>query len=143
MPELIKLPSERVEQLRILSKNREMPIADLIGEFITEQIAKGHIEPGIPTIAVKRAKDSIEIDFGTFKRTMPLDVARAYATTLEWFANRNGEFAQIAQNLSGAQVVGIKRQGTSVKVEGENGGERTLAPSIARDLAEIVRNAAQ
>jgi hypothetical protein len=138
---MIKLPDERAEQLRILSKNRNLPIADLIAEYVNEQIEKGHLAPDLPMIEVRRTGAAIVLDFGTFKRELTLELAQAYATALDWFATRTGALPLAAQAASGAHLVGIKRQGTSIKVFGENDAERALAPSIARDLARIIRNA--
>ncbi len=48
MPTIIQLPDERAEQLRALSKARNMPITDLIGEYIEQQIKAGHLPAGVP-----------------------------------------------------------------------------------------------
>ena len=143
MPDFIKLPSERVEQLRILSKNREIPIADLIGEFINDQIAKGHLSHDIPGVAVTRKGDVVTVDMGEFSRAMSPDLAQAYATCLQWMATPRsagmvGASRGAAQMVSGAHLVGIGRRGTSIRLTGENGAERTFAPSVARDLAKLV-----
>lgn len=148
MPDFIKLPSERVEQLRTLSRNRDVPIADLIAEFVNGQIREGHLDRAIPTIDVHRTGDMIEIDFGTFKRCFGLELARAFATGLRWFGTPKAPgipeaVTDLAQAVSGASLVGIGRRGTSVEVSGENGLKRTLAPSIARDLSGVIAEAAK
>jgi len=144
LPDFIQLPSERVEQLRALSRNRDLPIADLIGEFINDQIDKGNIDRAIPTIDVRRVGDHIEIDYGAFKRTFGLELARAYATNLRWFARpKNAALRSAIDVVMGAELVGLSRRGTSVKATGEDGGARTLAPSIARELAAVIEDAAK
>ncbi|MBB4053542.1 hypothetical protein GGR20_003204 [Devosia subaequoris] len=126
-----------------------------------QQIKADNLDRAIPTIDVIRKGDNVEIDFGDFKRVFGHELAQAFATTLYLFATPktpNGYAAfdrenadalnQLSQELrdfnlamSGAeQHVGVSRRGTSIKIVGEGGrGERTLAPSIARELADIVR----
>lgn len=144
MPDFIQLPSERVEQLRALSRNRDMPIADLIGEFVNDQIDKGHIDRAIPTIDVRRVGENVEIDYGTFKRSFAPDLARAYAINLRWFARpKNDALKATIDGVSGSELVGLSRRGTSVKATGEDGSARALAPSIARELAALIEAAAE
>ena len=143
MPDFIKLPSERVEQLRLLSKQRDMPIADLIAEFIRDQISKGNLTPDLPTIEVRRTEKTIEIDFDGFVRVLDHKLAAAYAVTLRWYskpkaAGMHSAIVDLAQDLSGAHHVGISRQGVGIKVTGDNGKSRVLAASVARDLADII-----
>lgn len=147
MPDFIKVPSERVEQLRTLSKNRDISIADLIGEFVNDQIAKGHLTNDIPGIAVTRKGELVTVDLGEFSRVMTPELAQAYATCLKWLATpRSAGMVTAARDaaemVSGAHLVGIARRGTSIRLTGENGGERTLAPSVARDLANVVAKVA-
>ena len=147
MPDFVKLPSERVEQLRILSKARDMSIADLIAEFVRNEIANGRLTHELPGFGVQRIGAEIEVDLGVDKRTFPLEMAHAYATALRWFAAPKAAghlqtFRDITQNLSGAHLVGIGRKGTSIKLTGDAGGERTIAPSIARDLADWIDSTA-
>ena len=144
MSDIIQLPSERVEQLRALSRNRNLPIADLIAEFVNDQVAKGHLDRAIPTIDVRRNGDHVEIDFGTFKRTFGLELARAYAINLRWLARpKSDALKSMIDSMSGTELVGLSRRGTSVKATGEDGSARTLAPSIARELATLIEDAAK
>lgn len=140
MSKHVVLPDEREAQLRLIAGEHDISVADAVGLLVGWAIEGGKLKPGIPSIEVRRVGDEIVVDVGEFSRTMPLELARAYATTLRWFATPKGAgipFAvtSLAQALSGAHLVGISRRGTSVKLAGEAGGERTLAPSIARELA--------
>lgn len=146
MPDFIKLPSERVEQLRALSKVRNTTIANLIAEYVNHEIEAGNLPDAVPGIAVRRRGARVHLDFGDFTKTLDLDLARAFATTLRWLATPKktgmaGALTEAAQALSGAHLVGLSRHATSVKVTGE-GGTRTLAPSVARDLARVIDKAA-
>ena len=137
MPDLIKLPSERVEQLRTLSKNLNMPIADCIGMFINEQIAKGNLAADVPGFKVERHGDQIKIDTGEWLKAMT-----------------RGDAAQVAKSIRAMitpskdnpfmPTLGLEiyRRGTSLKLkDAETGAERTVARSIASDLANLIERA--
>ena len=137
MPDFIKLPSERVEQLRELSKKLDMTIADCIGMFINEQIAKGNLAADVPGFKVERHGDQIKIDTGEWLRAMT-----------------RGDAAQVAMSIRALitpskdnpfmPTVGLDifRRGTSLKLkDAATGAERTVAPSIASDLANMIERA--
>ena len=145
MSKHVVLPDEREAQLRLIAKQHAVSVAEVVGLLIGWAIEGGRVKPGIPTIDVRRTGDGVEVDLGQFSRTMSPEMARAYATTLRWFATPKGagvSFAatSLAHALSGAHLVGISRRGTSVKLVGECGGERTLAPSVARELADWIES---
>ena len=137
MPDFIKLPSERVEQLRELSKKLDMTIADCIGMFVNEQIAKGNLAADLPGFTVERHGDQIKID------------------TREWLmALTKGDAAQVAKSIRSLITptkdnpfmptlgLDIYRRGTSLKLKDTaTGAERTVAPSIASDLADQIERA--
>lgn len=142
MPDLIKLPAERVEQLRLLSKARDLPIADLIAEYVRDQVAAGHIPSGVPGIVVKRAGKKVRIDYGTFTQTDDAQWAQLFALALRYVASRReNPVSQLAEVVSGAHQMGVSRQGTGVKIKVDK-HERVLAPSIAVDLADEIERIA-
>jgi hypothetical protein len=139
MTDLVRLPSERVEQLRALSKKLDMTIADCIGMFINEQIAKGNLAADVPGFTVKRHGDQIKID------------------TREWLmALTKGDAAQVAKSIRALitpskdnpfmPTLGLEifRRGRSLKLKDAiTGAECTVAPSIASDLANMIERAAK
>lgn len=164
MPTTIQLPSERVEQLRAISEVRKITIADLIGELVAEHIAKGVIPAGVPGAEVARSGSDVTVQIaGLTPWKLAPDAALAFADMLRaaaapasafrealaaraeadrqrFAALREGMAADAAAKLAG---LSIARRGTSVKVQDDAGGERTLAPSIARELADQLANAAK
>jgi hypothetical protein len=146
MSGFIKLPDERIGQLRALSKARNMTIVDLIGEFIHEQIAKGNLAADLPGITVLRTDDAIVVDLGNFPLRLDAMAARIFAATLRWHSlpkrsGMGGAIQDLALAVSGFGSPLISRQGKSVVI-GEGEGRKVLAPSIAFDLSEIVARAA-
>ena len=146
MPDFIKLPSERVEQLRALSKARNINMADLIAEYVNQQIALGNLPDTVPGIAVRRRGARVSIDFGDFQKSFDTEVAVAFAKGMRWLATpraraMNTLLGEALEAFAGFATVGLSRHATSIKVS-EGGKHRTLAPSIARDLARVIEKAA-
>jgi hypothetical protein len=147
MSKHIVLPDERAAQLLEIAETHKVSVAEAVGLLISWAIESGKVAPGIPGIDVSREDDLIIVDFGSFKRVMPIDLAKAFATCLRWFANTKGNGPQLAardvsQLFSSASIVGLSKRGTSIKIAGDNGGERTLAFSVARELAIIIDSVA-
>ncbi|KQN72406.1 hypothetical protein [Devosia sp. Leaf64] len=148
MPKHIVIPDEREAQLRKIMKDHNLPsVADAVALLIGWAVEGGHVAPGVPGIEVSRKANLVTVDFGDFQRVMSVELAQAYAICLRWFASPKGEniglaARHVSEMFSGAHVVGLSRRGPSVKVKGENGVERTLAFSVARDLAELIQKAA-
>lgn len=147
MSKHVVLPDEREAQLRLLASANGITVADAVGLLIGWAIEQGRLPASIPTIDVRRVGATVEVDFGEFQRVMPLDLAKAFATTLRWFSTTKAKgipaaVTELAQALSGSHLVGISRRGTSIKIAGDNGAERTLAPSIARELAAVIERTA-
>lgn len=147
MPKHIVVPDEREAQLRQIAAKHNVTVAEAVGLLIGWAIEQGKVPASIPTIDVRRVGNTVEVDFGEFRRVMALDLAKAFATTLRWFSTTKADgipaaVTELAQALSGSHLVGISRRGTSIKIAGENGRERTLAPSIARELAVLIERSA-
>lgn len=139
MAKHIVLPDEREAQLRAIAAAHNVTVAESVGLLVGWAIEQGKVEAGIPGIEIRRAGDTVEIDFGSFKRVYSPELSKAFAVALRWFAGpRKTHVSDILEAFAGADIVGISRRGTSVKIVGDNGQERTLAPSIARELAGLI-----
>lgn len=139
MPDFIKLPSERVEQLRALSKKLNMPIADCIGMFINEQIAKGNLAADLPGFAVERHGDQVKIDTGEWLKAMTKSDAEQVAMSIR-------ALLKPSKDNPFLPTVGLEifRRGTSLKLkDAATGAERTVAPSIAADFAGMIERAVE
>lgn len=143
MADYIKLPSERVEQLRMLAKTLDMTIADCIAMFIREQIAKGVLPDTVPGITIERKGDSIALDTGSFKRDMTADLAKAYASQVRGMLDAIKTPTPSNPFLTSARLDATKR-GTSIKlIDRSTGAETTLAPSVAFDFARVLQQASE
>ena len=133
MPELLQLPSERMAQLRNLSRNRDITISDLIGEYVNDQITKGNLEADLPGFKIERIGDSVSIDTGDWTKTIPASTAETlgYAISAILKPGKNNPFMP----LPGIDLV---RRGTSIKiVDLDTGKEKTISRGIAADLASL------
>lgn len=140
MPEFIKLPNQRVEQLRQLSAKLQIPISDCIGMFISEQIEKGNVDPDVPGVEV--TKTATEVRFKTLdfdirsSRLKFLEDAAASIRAITRPSKTNG-FVPLPENF------GVARRGTSVKImDTDTGSETTLALGVALDVASQLERAA-
>ncbi|GHA35018.1 hypothetical protein GCM10007989_33670 [Devosia pacifica] len=145
MSKHVVLPDEREAKLKQIAAKHEITVAEAVGLLIEWAVEHEKVEPGIPGIEIRRDTNNVVIDFGVFRRTYSLEVAKAFSVALRWYARPKGtQFSDILDALSGSEIVGLSRRGTSVKVAGPNGAERTLAPSVARELATLIeRSTAQ
>lgn len=142
MTDHIKLPAERVEQLRRLAKNLDMTIADCIAMFVREQIEKGNLQDEVPGITITRQGKQITLDTGSFRSVLPKDLAKSYAEQVRRMvepiitpSKSNPFLPEVKLNVT--------RRGTSIKlVDKDSGAEKTLAPSVAKDFARVLFKAA-
>ena len=137
MPDFIKLPSERVKQLRALSKKLDMTIADCVGMFINEQIGKGNLVADLPGFTVVRHGDDVKIDTGEWLKDMTKGDAAQFAMYIR-------AVLKPSKDNPFMPTVGLEifRRGTSLKLkDAMTGAERTVAPSIAADLANLIERA--
>lgn len=136
MAELIKLPSERVEQLRQLSENLNMSIADCIAMFIREQIEKGNLPDEVPGIIVERTDDKVTVDAGAFRASLTADLATGYAAKVR---SMMLSIAIPSKDNPFVPELDVVRRGTSIKlIDRASGAEKTLAPSVAEDFARVL-----
>lgn len=136
MADFIKLPSERVEQLRQLSENLNMSIADCIAMFVREQIEKGNLPDEVPGITVERTNDKVTVNAGAFHVSLTADLATGYA---EKVRSLRQSIAAPSKDNPFVPELDVVRRGTSIKlINRANGAEKTLAPSVAEDFARVL-----
>lgn len=142
MSDVIKLPPERAEQLRMLAKKLDMTISDCIAMFIREQIAKGNLPDAVPGITIERRGDSVTVDTGAFVRDMTADLAHAYAAQVRGMLDGIKTPAPGNPFLTSAKL-DVAKRGTSLKlIDRSTGAEKTLAPSVAFDFARVLKQSA-
>lgn len=143
MADHIKLPAERVEQLRTLAKNLDMTIADCIAMFIREQIEKGNLPDEVPGITVVRKGEQIALDAGVFTSTMTKDLAKHYAAQVRQMVDPIATPSTSNPFLPELKL-DVARRGTSIKlIDTVSGAEKTLAPSVAKDFARVLSHSAK
>jgi hypothetical protein len=139
MSKHVVLPDEREAKLKELAQAHDVSVAEAVGILIGWAIEAGKLQPGIPSIDVYRDAEQIVVDFSTFKREFEPDVAAAFATGLRHLSRPKTTLGlDVIEAFSGLATVGLMRRGTSIKVLGPAGEERALAPSVARELADLI-----
>jgi len=143
MPDFIKLPSERVDQLRTLAKNLNMSIADCIATFLNEQIARGNLASDIPGFSIKREGETVVLDAGAFTARLTRDLAKAYAESVKRLTKPI--LTPAATNpFMPKLTLDVVRRGMGIKlIDRGTGAARTLSRSVAEDFAtNLARSAA-
>jgi len=131
MGSVIKVPKERAEQLRMLSRRRQMPIADLIGEYVNAQIAAGHLPAELPGFAIERTGDTIIFGAGTFSADLSVQDAARLGAALRDCADGSIDEVRLCQGLR------VLRNGRGLSLKHRGAAEeRTMSRGIARDLGE-------
>lgn len=141
MPTHIVVPDERAEQLRRFSQSLNISMADAIGVLINDAVAAGKIPADVPGFKVFRHGQEVTFEAdGAFVKHMNRDAAKDYADRLRAVAR--SIITPSADNPF-MPTPDILRRGTGVKLrEPATGAEKTVAPSIADDLAALIGNAA-
>ncbi len=145
----IKLPRERVEQLKALSDKWKLSVADVVAKMINQQIEAGEIEREIPGVQIEKQGKRFRLDMlndwdkTTQKvgdrlredRLMLAKELRQLATSLrESFDLPKGE-----DLLPTPQGLKLARRGSYLKlVDTVTGAEKSLSPSVARDIADVI-----
>lgn len=135
----IKLPVERIDQLKALGAAWNLPTVEVITRLIHGEIERGTIKDGIPGVVVKKIGASVRlaVDEGE-PINLSKDAARSLADALESAVNGSGTVS-LKHNYS------VTRKGGGIRllVPFPKGEVRMLTRDIARDLARLIAKAAQ
>lgn len=146
----VKLPVERIDQLRQIASKLGLSHADVIGHFIRKEIAAGTIKPDLPGILVEGTATGVTLGFGGQNASLSPTQAAAVADKITSLANGSGlggsmrafvEAQAPSLGLREPDPVRVERRGTGLRVT-INDVTRAFALDVARDLANLLRNAA-
>lgn len=138
---LIKIPDERAEQLKAIAAVQNLTVTDLIGQFVNAQIKAGKIPDTTPGFVVTKNGKQVEI---AAERRVSLSAADALHAA-EWLEKLIGGRGAML-DMDAPEQIEIARVGTGVKItigSGAKAFEKVFAPSVARDVARQLRNAAK
>jgi len=136
MPTHIVIPDERAEQLRQFAASLGVTVSEAVGILINDAIVAGKIPDTIPGLRVERIGDQIKVDFGAFAKSFNRDLARQYASQIRALIGPMKESLR-AQ----AADFGVTRRGSGIKLTGQD-GQKTVAPSVAEEIARLIEGAA-
>lgn len=138
MPDFIKLPSERVEQLRLLSAALNKPIVDLLGDFIRAEIAKGHLADAVPGFAIGREEAAVAVQVGEgAPARLSLESARDFAASIEHaVAGSKAGMIDLDADWS------VSRAGSGIRIGIPTGESKIVARDVARDISRLLVQAA-
>lgn len=145
--DILRIPSERMTQLRQISKARAMPIADLIAEFVQTQIDAAVIGRDIPGFTITRSGDAVTVATKDWTATLEAKSARDFAAGLRGLDRvKAPRFSVSADEITTFNISPLTqaeggsleafRAGASIQMKPNTSDvPAILAPSIARDLA--------
>lgn len=147
MPTHISLPNERVDQLRLIAKAKNVTIPEVIAGYVRAEIHAGTIPADIPGIDVTSADASIKIQSGDFSAEFPRAEGPALADVLRGAGSFNTDperKQRWLQGLARLSGVKVKRAGNGLKVISPiTGKELPLNLDIASDLGDQIERKAQ
>lgn len=141
MPKNINLPTERVQQLEALGAKWDMTVADVVGKMIHQQIADGELTSDVPGFRITKDGKTVslitdELNLRFSRKEYLADAAKSIRAILA--PSKSNPLMPLPDGF------GLARRGTSLKLQDtEAGTEKTLAPSIAIDVAEMLERAAE
>ena len=139
MPEIIQIPTERHAQLKALASKLGLTINDTLGHLIRQEIAKGTIPDTIPGFVLEAASGGVQVGFENEPFvSLTRDAALSLADTIETIVR--GDLKSILNADAG--LIEVTRVGTGIKIALFHGGSRVVSRDVARDIAGIVRRAA-
>jgi hypothetical protein len=137
----IVLPDERHQQLLALARALKVTVAEAVGVLVNDAIRHGKIPDAVPGFKIQRRENVISFEAsGAFVREFNREAATAYAARIKAMAGPRTTRRSTNQFLPAVDIV---RRGSGLKLlDPQTGAEKTLAPSVALDIARLIEAAA-
>lgn len=141
----IRLPSERIEQLRQIAEAKNTTIAEVIAGFVRSEVAKGTISGALPGIIVAAEGPAITIRANGFEASVPKVEGLALADLLKASGSADPERkARWAEGLAKLSGMKVKRAGNGLKLVSPNTGQEfALNLDVAADLGDQITRATE
>lgn len=142
----IRLPAERIEQLRRIARAKNKSIPEVIADFVRTEISAGTISAAVPGIDVAGVGDMITIKAQGFEASVPMGEGPTLAALMKnpdaaTAPDRKKRWLEEAAWLSGIKV---KRAGKGLKlVSPLTGREFPMNLDVAVDVADQIERAAE
>lgn len=136
----IKLPPERVAQLKAIAAALDLPsVADTVGFLIRAEIKRGTIPASIPGFEIAPSRGKVRIAFdGGHPTLVSKDAARRFAKTITDVLD--GEPSMVSMDDDFAVI----RQGTGIRLSIPMTAQgKVMARDVARDVAALIERAAK
>jgi hypothetical protein len=146
----LKLPVERMEQLRRIGETLNLSLVDVIGHLVRKEIAAGTIKPDLPGITIAGTPSGVTFGFEAARTTLTPSQAVALAEKITSLVNGSSlggamrAFVEAQAPNTGLRKpdpVQVDRRGISLRVT-IDGITKPFALDVARDLARLLRTAA-
>ena len=134
----IKLPAERIGQLKAIGAVLNLSIADTVGYLIRREIDAGTIKPGIPGITVRRIGDAVSIAFSDHppRKFLASDAVKL-ADAIVGLTTEDGSGVF---SMDSDFVAVRKGNGIEVQLSAKGTPRKVFSRDVARDFAGLIRN---
>lgn len=140
----IKLPAERLNQLKAIGAALDLSLADVIGRMIRAEIERGTISDVIPGIDIQRSALGVAVTFDSGEQhVLPDSAARRFADQITILASPSrpsvdGGMTDIDDDWQAVRI------GNGIHIGFPSSGERKiLSRDVARDVARLIKDASQ
>jgi hypothetical protein len=145
---LIRLPEERRDQLALLARRLDLPMAEAFGWLINQEISRGGLRDETPGFHITVRKNRVSFGFDNFNTPfLTPDEALQISELILLATVKNGRFGKrIAVHRPPGAIMKLARVGNGVVIEGSRNGvaaRRTFPHDLAVDVARQIRVAAE
>ena len=132
---VVKIPVERLDQLKAIGGALGLSIADTVGHLIRAEIARGTIPDAMPGVIIRRNKTSVRIQLDDqTPHTYGIEQARGLAATIRDVVD--GGYATML-NLDVDCL--IERGGNGIKLRIPYASDvKIVSRDVARDIARLI-----
>ncbi len=132
---VVKIPVERLDQLKAIGGALGLSIADTVGHLIRAEIARGTIPDAMPGVIIRRNKTSVRIQLDDqTPHTYGIEQAKGLAATIRDVVD--GGYATML-NLDVDCL--IERGGNGIKLRIPYASDvKIVSRDVARDIARLI-----
>jgi hypothetical protein len=137
---VVKVPPERLDQLKAIAAALDLSLSDTIGHLIRAEIAKGTIADAIPGAIIKRTKGGVRVQLGdqpvrTYTVANALSIAEMIRDVIE---GKMGGWLNVDCDFR------VELRGNGVVLYADTRGEpKIVSRDVARDIARLIEAAAR
>lgn len=141
----LRLPPERIEQLRQIADAEAKTVPEVIDDLIRLKIAAGVIPDAVPFVTLTKGDATLNLDAPDFAASLPVGQVPVLVEQLRSAlkAGQPKRLADLAATVGALTGIKVERMGSGVRLVSPITGKRyPLAPGVTSDLADQIEREA-